>query len=87
MNNNEFLTVVAYVKCSTYREKVLKGIGNEYITPTHLSEKIGIRTNHISNVLSQLKEKQVIECINEEMRKGRLYTTTALGKMVLNEIT
>ena len=46
----------------------------------------GIRTNHISKVLSELKSKEIVECINEEARKGRLYRLTDTGKDVLDVI-
>ena len=45
-----------------------------------------IRTNHISKVLSELKSKEIVECINEEARKGRLYRLTDTGKEVLDTI-
>ena len=32
-----------------------------------------IRTNHISKVLRELKAHELVECINPEVRKGRLY--------------
>ena len=47
---------------------------------------LGIRTNHISKVLSELKSKEIVECINEEARKGRLYRLTDTGKEVLETI-
>ncbi len=51
-----------------------------------LQKDSGIRTNHISKVLSELKSKEIVECINEEARKGRLYRLTDTGKEVLESI-
>ena len=47
----------------------------------------GIRTNHISKVLKELKELKetgVAECINEDFRKGRLYRLTSLGEEIVD---
>ena len=51
-----------------------------------IAKDSGIRTNHISKVLSELKGKEIVECINEEARKGRLYRLTSTGKEVLDNI-
>ena len=38
--------------------------------PTQIAKDAGIRTNHISKVLSELKEAGIAECVNPEARKG-----------------
>lgn len=40
----------------------------------------------ISKTLSDLKNKRLVECINEEDKKGRIYEITKLGLEVLNQI-
>ena len=83
---DELLKLTSYVQISKYREKTLKSIGDEVKIPTHIAQDSGIRTNHISKVLSELKSKDIVECINEEARKGRLYRLTDTGKEVLETI-
>ena len=85
-DNDELLKLTSYVQISKYREKTLKSIGDEVKIPTNIAKDSGIRTNHISKVLSELKNKEIVECINEEARKGRLYRLTDTGKDVLNTI-
>jgi DNA-binding PadR family transcriptional regulator len=46
----------------------------------------GIRTNHISKVLSELKAHELVECINPEVRKGRLYRLTEKGDDVVKNL-
>lgn len=82
----ELLKLTSYVKISKYREKTLKSIGNNVKIPTNIAKDSSIRTNHISKVLSELKSKEIVECINEEARKGRLYRLTDTGKKVLESI-
>lgn len=84
--DDELLKLISYVEISKYREKTLKSIGNNVKIPTNIAKDSGIRTNHISNVLSKLKSKEIVECINEEARKGRLYRLTDTGKEVLESI-
>ena len=84
--NDELLKLTSFVQISKYREKTLKSIGDEVKIPTNIAKDSGIRTNHISKVLSELKSKDIVECINEEARKGRLYRLTDTGKGVLETI-
>lgn len=84
--DDELLKLTSYVEISKYREKTLKSIGNNVKIPTNIAKDSDIRTNHISKVLSELKSKEIVECINEEARKGRLYRLTDTGKEVLESI-
>lgn len=84
--DDELLKLTSYVEISKYREKTLKSIGNNVKIPTNIAKDSDIRTNHISKVLSELKSKEIVECINEEARKGRLYRLTDTGKKVLESI-
>ena len=51
-----------------------------------IANKSDIRTNHISNVLTQLKNHGLVVCLNEEARKGRLYKLTERGDFVLKNL-
>lgn len=78
--------IVYYVEKSSYRRKVLQTIGYDVKMPKEISEESGILQNHISNVLKQLKEKDLVECINPEVRKGRLYRASDNGLEVLKKL-
>ena len=75
-----------YVARSTYRVKVLKSLKTDVKMPKQIANDSGILTNHISNVLRQLKEKDIVECINPEVRKGRLYRLTGKGERIVNKL-
>lgn len=75
-----------YVARSTYRVKVLKSLKTDVKMPKQIANDSGILTNHISNVLRQLKEKDIVECINPEVRKGRLYRLSDEGLDILNKL-
>jgi len=74
------INAISLIKSSEYRHKVLKAIGNEVITPSEIARKVDLRLNHVSAVLTDLKDKKLVKCLNEETKKGRLYQLTELGK-------
>ncbi len=76
----EMIDAISLIKSSEYRHKVLKAIGNEILTPSEISKKVDLRLNHVSMVLTDLKNKKLVECLNEETKKGRLYQLTKLSK-------
>ena len=97
--NEDIYKIVGYVMASEYRTNILKSIGENIKIPSVIAEDIGLRTNHVSNVLKDLKEKNLVvclneeakevgavECLNEEAKKGRLYKNTELGLQILEYI-
>ena len=84
--DDETLKKFAYINISSYRTKALKSMKNEVKTPTTIAEDSGIRRNHISKVLRELKETGVAECINEEAKRGRLYRLTEIGEEIVDHL-
>lgn len=83
--DKQFLCDYGYVKCSSYRRRVLNTLflGQSVQTPTEIAKNSEIRVNHISKTLSELKNRGIVECMNEEMRKGRMYRLTQLGRDIV----
>lgn len=77
---------IEYIEKSQYRSKVLKSLSNDAKMPSQISRDTGIIQNHISNTLRQLKEHDLVECINPEVRKGRLYRLTDNGEDVVKNL-
>ena len=77
---------VEYIKKSQYRSKVLKTLANDTKMPSQIAKDTGIVQNHISNTLKQLKDHDLVECINPEVRKGRLYRLTENGEELIENI-
>ena len=84
--SDEMLTEISYVNISKYRAKVMKSLDGEVLIPTQIARNSGIRTNHISKVLGELKAHELVECINPEARKGRLYRLTDKGDELVKNI-
>lgn len=84
--SDELLTEISYVKISKYRTKTMKALDGSVKIPSVIAKDSGIRTNHISKVLSELKAHELVECINPEVRKGRLYRLTGKGEKVTENL-
>ena len=75
-----------FVQRSTYRQRVLTALEDNVLMPTEIAKRSSIKTNHVSKVLSELKSKELIELVNPEARKGRLYRLKNDGKEVLDKL-
>ena len=84
--SDEMLTEISYVEISKYRKKVMKSLEGDVKITNTITNDLGIRTNHISKVLAELKAHELVECINPEVRKGRLYRLTDKGEEIIKEI-
>ena len=76
-----------FIQRSTYRQRVLKSLEGNVLMPKEIAERSNIKTNHVSKVLSELKSKELIELVNPEARKGRLYRLTDKGEIVCKNIS
>ena len=84
--SDEMLIEISYVEISKYRSKVMKSLECDVKIPTAIAKDSGIRTNHISKVLAELKAHELVECINPEVRKGRLYRLTDKGDEIVKNL-
>lgn len=77
---------INYVKNSAYRTRVMKSLDGKTKIPSEIAKDANIIQNHISTTLRQLKEHELVECINLEVKKGRLYRLTDNGNKVIKEL-
>ena len=84
--SDEMLSEISYVQISSYRLKVIKALEDDVKIPSQIAKDSEIRQNHISKVLSELKAHEMVECINPEVRKGRLYRLTDKGEEIVKNI-
>ena len=84
--SDEMLTEISYVKISQYRTKVMKALEDDIKIPSKIAKDSDIRQNHISKVLAELKAHELVDCINPEVRKGRLYRLTPKGDELVKNI-
>lgn len=83
----EYEDLVRHINKSSYRVNVLKDLSDGDVKmPTELARNCNILPNHISNVLTHLRKLELLECINPEYKKGRLYRLTDDGKEILKDL-
>lgn len=82
-DNNEFLELVAYVKASNHRKNIIEYLNYGLKTPKEIGVALNVRTNHISNLLADLRKHDLVVCSTPNVRKGRLYELTENGIKVL----
>lgn len=84
--DDETLKVYAYVNISSYRVNAVRTLKGETKTPSVIAKDSGIKLNHISKVLHQLKDWDVVECLNEDAHRGRLYRLTSVGEEIVDHL-
>ena len=80
--------IIPYSSVIASRNKmgIILVLHDRILTPSDIAEKLDIRINHISKYLTELKNRKLVVCLNENSRKGRLYQLTELGKQIFIEL-
>ena len=78
-DKKEFIRALSYVKRSSNRRDVVNIINKSLLMPSEIAKTMNLRVNQISAVLSDLKKENIVICINEHEKIGRLYELTPLG--------
>ena len=86
LTEEETWDLIGYIKVSPIRYKTITTIKTSYYMPSEIAKITGFRTTQISNALHDLKEKNLVVCMNENARKGRLYKNTELGLEILEKL-
>ena len=86
MDKMELYKILGYVKVSPYRTNTLRSIGSELKMPSEIAKEIDVRTSQVSSALADLKKYDLVICVNEEVRKGRLYKCTDLGLQIIEHL-
>ena len=84
--SDEMLAEISYVQVSQYRTKVMKALVGKVKRPRTIAKDTGIRPTHVSKILGQLKKHDLVECINPEAYRGRIYRLTDKGEKVAENI-
>ena len=81
--DKEIVEGLSYIKSSKNRFKIIKSIDNSFKMPSEISNETEIRLNHVSALLSDLKNNDMVVCLNEDKSKGRIYCLTDYGKEII----
>ena len=76
----------SWIKASDYRENILLALEEKPRTPKELSEMTEYYLSHVSNVLSDLDDHGLAECLTPDRRKGRLWAATEKGHEIIEDL-
>ena len=75
-----------FVMASEYRKEVVRKLDKSPTIPVNLSRLTGIHLSHISNTLEELKNENIVVCINPKRKKGRVYRLTNIGNWIAKRL-
>ena len=84
--NPKCLDKFAYVKRSKNRQQVVKLIATSVMTPSEITANMDVRFSLVSAILADLKKAEIVVCLNEKEKTGRLYKLTDMGLAIYNEL-
>ncbi len=75
---------ISLIKSSKNKLKIMESLHEDIKIPSEIANETGIRLNHVSNLLKDLKDDGLVKCLNEESKKGRIYQLTKKGNTVFD---
>ncbi len=84
--DSEIVDALSYVKLSKHRIKVVISIGNDTKRPSEIVHEEKMIFSDVSRALKGLKEENIVSCLNDKKKQGRLYQLTDIGKEVFKHI-
>lgn len=75
-----------FVNASKYRKNIVISLRDKPKTPKEIKEETDYYLSHVSNTLKELSEEEVVKCLTENRKKGRIYALTDLGEEIAEQI-
>lgn len=84
MGIKKYADEIAFIKGSKYREIIILEIGENFKMPKEISKSKNIHLSEVSRALKGLREKEIVEVVNPNAKKSRIYQLTPKGKILLD---
>lgn len=81
---DEIWGIIGFIKISPSRYRTLECLRDNYLMPTEISRKTRLTPAQVSMALHDLKKKKIVRCMNENVKKGRIYQCTELGLEIMD---
>jgi len=78
--------LVGTVIASEYRRKILRALEKSSVTPSQIADITKLNRVHVSRFLRELRDDGMVTCETPDLRKGKLYSLSDLGKSVLGSV-
>jgi predicted transcriptional regulator len=76
-----------FVIASEYRKKVILALAERPRTPKDIARITGLYLSHVSNTLTELREKKLVELLSPTLRRGKIFGITDRGQQVVDLVT
>ena len=80
MTEFDILGAFSYIWRSKNRTDLVLYLADTIKMPSEIAKHMNIRINQVSAILKDLKNENIVVCLNESEKKGRLYELTPKGK-------
>ncbi len=77
---------IGFIMISPHRLKIIEYLYTQSALPSQISSQIKKPIGHVSNLLKGLQERKLVICQNPNLKKGRIYSVTELGRDVYERI-
>lgn len=79
---------IGWIKSSNNRSSIIYVLyeAKNPMTPKEISEELDKHLSQISNILGDLSEKEIVECLTPDRKRGRLYHLTEKGRKYIKEM-
>jgi len=83
----ETIDKLGFVRASRYRNNILLFVGDSVKKPSEIANSVDVSDKNVSRYLKDLKSKNLIVCLNENAKMGRLYKLTDEGRELLEYLS
>jgi DNA-binding MarR family transcriptional regulator len=77
---------LGWLKASEYRKDILLTLAGRRLTPKEIAEETEYYLSHVSNTLSDMEERDLVNCLTPDRNKGRIYVLTDEGEEMVGEL-
>ena len=77
--------LVGFIKRSKNRIQAIKLLENP-LMPSELGKEMKISLTHASKIIRELNSKGLIQCLNDNLKIGRIYQVTKDGKEIIRKL-
>lgn len=75
-----------FVNASKYRTRIVKALAHTPKTPSQIATETKLFKTHTSTVLKELVNEKIIECLTPNLRRGKVYGLTNIGKTIVSKM-
>lgn len=75
-----------HVSASQYRVAIVRELDEGPRTPKQIADAHDFHLSHVSNYLSGLSGRDIVECVTPDRSKGRVYRLTELGDWIAESL-